>query len=195
VDDPGGMDTAGIGGREWCGGAGRRGVKRAAVLVDHIIGVKADEEHGAHLELVKVAVVPRDTVVRQEETGLVGPVAESTVPDPYSIPLLGIRAELDLVVAERRHPGSVRRGPGKVDSEVPPDLRLVVGIQMGAADVTIEQVEQGRGALDCRHREPGVVRGLLPGVAGRIETGRGRGQVAEAGKAEPIPSRRGRGSE
>jgi hypothetical protein len=48
------------------------------------------------------------------------------------------------VVAQGRHPGPVRGAARDVVAEVPPHARSVVDVQVGVAQVAVEQVEQRR---------------------------------------------------
>jgi len=202
------------------GGLGR-GVRRVddvvsgAVLVDDVVGVDRDEHHGADLEGVEVApqavAVPvGHAVVRQQEPAQV--VAEAV----RAVPVVSRRAlrrdaagsmagvagdrvgaELGLVVAEGRHPGPVRGAARDVVAEVPPHARRVVHVEVGVAQVAVEQVEQRRAlavarVLDRGDRVPGVIAGLVPDVARGVEIPGRRGQVAVAGEPElRPPGRRG----
>ena len=146
-------------------GGHRRGVRRAphvargAVLIDHVVGVQRDEQHGADLERVEVAAQPvaivvDDAVVRQEEAAQVVAVAVGAVP-VVARGALGADAafglawlacvvagtEVGLVVAERRHPGAVGRRPGDVDAEVAPDAGGVRVVEVRVGDVAVQQVE------------------------------------------------------
>ena len=203
------------------GGLLRRGVRGVdhvvgrAVLVDDVVRVQRDELHGADLERVEVAPQPvavpvGHAVVRQQEPAQVVAEAVRAVPvvarralrpDPAGrlARLAGDRvgAELALVVAEGGHPRPVGRAARDVVAEVPPHARRVVDVQVGVAQVPVEQVEERRAlpvarVLDRGDREPGVVAGLVPDVPRGVEVpGRG-GQVAVAGEAELRPAvRRG----
>ena len=103
-----------------------------------------------------------------------------------------VGAELDLVVAEGRHPGPVRGAARDVVAEVPPHARRVVHVEVGVAQVAVEQVEQRRAlavarVLDRGDRVPGVIAGLVPDVARGVEIPGRRGQVAVAGEPELRP--------
>ena len=205
------------------GGGLGRGVRRGvqvggrAVLVDDVVGVEGDELHRADLEAVEVpaqavAVPVGHAVVGQQEPAQVVAVAVGAVPvvarralgrDPArrlpGPPGVVADAELGLVVAQRGHPRAVGRRARDVDAEVPPHARRVQHVQVGVAQVAVEQVEQRgaaavAGVLDGAHRVEGVVAGLVPDVARGVQVpGRG-GQVAVAGEAEGGPAA-GRGLE
>ncbi len=185
---------------------GRVEVGRAAVLVDDVVGVQGDELHGADLEGVEVAaqvvaVVVGHAVVRQQEAAEVVAVSVRAVP-VVARGTLGrdaarcvarltrvvAGAELGLVVAEGRHPRPVLGGPAGVDAEVPPDARGVHDVEVGVAQVAVEQMEQRRPVavawvLDRVHGEEGVVAGLVPDVAGLVQVPRRGREVAVAGEA------------
>src|SRR6185437_3610489 len=82
-----------------------------------------------------------------------------------------------------------RRAARDVVAEVPPHAGRVVDVQVGVAQVAVEQVEKRRAlavarVLDRGDREPRVVTRLVPDVPRRVEVpGRG-GEVAVAGEAE-----------
>ena len=166
------------------GGCGRRprwrqrggpGHERARVLVDHVVRAQRDEQHRADPIGVPPSLQPWRPVGRQRVPGQVGREALRPV------------AELDLVVARHRHPRPVGRRRLVVVAEVPPHVRLRPRVQVAAAQVPVEHVEQ---RLERLHRADRV-RGLAVGQhPARIR----RGQVAEAGEPERRPAFR-RGAE
>ena len=146
----------------------------AAVLIADVVVGQADHPHRSGRERVPQASQLRIRAgVRQREVRLVGAVADRAV------------AQLVLVVARRRHPRPVARGPGVVLEPVRPRPDAVVG-QVGVAQVAVDQVEQRRGAFD-RGRDV-ARRGRSAVVAAerardqRVQ--RRGGLVAEAGETQ-----------
>jgi hypothetical protein len=185
----------------------------APELVDDVVGVERDELHGPDLEGVEVAaqpvaVVVDDAVVRQQEPAQV--VAETVRavevvagralrPDAAGRGAghagLVVDAELALVVTERGHPRPVRRRAADVVAEVAPHAWRVEVVQVGVAQVAVEQVEQWRplaiaGVLDGADGVVGVVAGLVPDVARDVQIPRRRRQVTEAREPELGPAAR-----
>ena len=98
---------------------------------------------------------------------------------------------LDLVVAGGRHPRPVARRAGVVGEEVVPGADPV-DVEVGVAEVAVEQVEQRGDGLDAvddvlrGRRRVGVERGLAGGVPRDLRGG----LVAEAGEGERRATRR-----
>ena len=137
----------------------------ARVLVDDIVGVERDEQDRADAEGVPASAEARHTVIRQGVAGQVR--GESLRPV----------VELHLVIAGAGHPGLAGGRRLVVVAEVAPHLGLDRRVQVGVAQVAVEQVEQ---RLEGLHRLDRV--GAL--AVGEHPVGVRRGQVAEAGEAE-----------
>jgi hypothetical protein len=149
------------------------GDESGAVLVDHVAGVERDEQRGPDAERVPAAAESRHAVAGQLVTGEV-----------RRVPLRPV-AELHLVVAQAGHPRPVRGRRLVVVAEVPPHRRLGGDVEVGVAQVAVEQVKQGLEGLHGADRVGALTVGQHP-------LGVRRGQVTETGEPERRPpARRG----
>ena len=119
-------------------------VGSAAVLINDIVVGDADHSHRANSEGVpesarQIGLFGRR---REREECLIGLITDRAI------------AALVLVVAGRRHPGTVARAAAVVLPEIPPCAHAVFG-EIGVTEIAVEQMKQGPQPL---HAECGIGR-------------------------------------